>query len=118
MELVAVHDLVADKDKIIDLCINILNWEWPRSDTIRKRSLLSSSASLPTNLVLLQRFSQPPDLAVLGHARIRCVAVYKCLESWTTSLITMLACRAFVNFVSISPCWKTARYQRTRRPSS
>lgn len=70
MELVAVHDLREDQDKIIDLCIGVLNWEWPRSYTIRKRGLLSSSANLPTNLVLILRFPQPNSPAVLGHARI------------------------------------------------
>jgi hypothetical protein len=73
MELVAVHDLNnEDKESIVDDCIKILNWEWPRSETIRKRGLLSSSENLPMNLVLIQRFSQPNEVAVLGHARIRC----------------------------------------------
>jgi hypothetical protein len=76
MELVAVHDLLEYKDTIVDLCIQILNWEWPRSDTIRRRGLLSSSPSLPTNLVLIQRFPRPPAPAVLGHARIRCLGIY------------------------------------------
>ena len=78
MELLAVHDLSdEERDRIIDLCMRVLIWEWPRSETIRKRSLLSSSASLPMNLVLIQRFSQPLDLSVLGHARIRCFASWK-----------------------------------------
>ncbi len=73
MELVAVHDLSeADRDKAVDLCMKILNWEWPRSETIRKRSLLSSSPSLPMNLILHQMFPQSSGLEVLGHARIRC----------------------------------------------
>jgi hypothetical protein len=76
MELVAVHDLLEDKDTVVDLCIQILNWEWPRSDTIRRRGLLSSSPGLPMNLVLIQRFPRSPAPAVLGHARIRCLGIY------------------------------------------
>ena len=53
-------------------CVSILNHEWPRSDTIRRRNLSMSSDRLPTNLVLTQKFPGPQGggVSVVGHARI------------------------------------------------
>ena len=52
-------------------CVSILNHEWPRSDTIRRRNLSMSSDRLPTNLVLTQKFpGTAPGVSVVGHARI------------------------------------------------
>lgn len=70
MELVALHSLSgAVREEALAQCVKILNFEWPRSDTIRRRGLESSSQRLPSNLVLLQR-GEGGKLEVIGHARI------------------------------------------------
>ena len=48
--------------------MTILNHEWPRSETIRKRSLESSNPGFPMNLILVETFGSTNK--VLGHARI------------------------------------------------
>lgn len=74
MELLAIHKLEEMvKESVLDQTVNILNYEWPRSDTIRRRGLLSSSPDLPSNLVLVQKSNGKgvdDDLSVLGHSRI------------------------------------------------
>lgn len=70
MDLQAIHDTAPDiRPRLLEQCVAILNQEWPRSDTIRLRSLTTSSPNLPTNLILTQTF---PDegVFVIGHARI------------------------------------------------
>jgi len=74
MELLTIHQLEEIvKECVLDQTVNILNFEWPRSDTIRRRGLLSSSPDLPINLVLVQKSPDKAtgsDLDVLGHSRI------------------------------------------------
>ena len=66
MELVAVHALQPGeaREAALRQAVQILNYEWPRSETIRRRGLETSSAGLPSHLLLLQ------GDRVLGHARI------------------------------------------------
>ena len=69
MELVGLHTMSdIDREEALAQSVKILNFEWPRSDTIRRRGLESSSQRLPSNLVLLQRGGG--KLEVIGHARI------------------------------------------------
>ena len=69
MELVPVHQLSdCDKSEALEQCVKILNYEWPRSDTIRLRGLQSSSDKLPSNLVLFTR--EEERIRVIGHSRI------------------------------------------------
>jgi len=68
MKFEAVHDIDRQRSEIMEQCINILNYEWPRSEAIRKRGLESSSAELPLNLILWQQFESGPS--VIGHSRI------------------------------------------------
>ena len=49
----AVHELEgAEKEESVASAVAILNSEWPRSETIRRRGLESSSAELPCSLVI------------------------------------------------------------------
>lgn len=69
MDLVPIHALEsAEKEEAITQTVKILNYEWPRSDTIRRRGLESSSESLPCNLVMHQRSGG--SIRVIGHSRI------------------------------------------------
>ena len=69
MELVPIHSLEGcDREEAIIQCVKILNFEWPRSDTIRRRGLESSSEKLPCNLVLYQRSGG--QIGVIGHSRV------------------------------------------------
>ena len=71
MDLVPIHALEsADKEEAITQTVKILNYEWPRSDTIRRRGLESSSESLPCNLVMHQRSGPGGSIRVIGHSRI------------------------------------------------
>ena len=57
MELIAVHSAPSEcKDDIKTQCCEILNDEWPRSETLRLRSLNSSRDDLPLCLALVQWF--------------------------------------------------------------
>lgn len=47
-------------------CCNLLNSEWPRSETARLRSIENSNDSLPLSLLLVRM----PDKVVVGYARI------------------------------------------------
>ena len=69
MELVPIHDLNGHvREDALSQSVKILNFEWPRSETIRKRGLDSSSDTLPTHLVLVQNFRG--KVSVIGHSRI------------------------------------------------
>ena len=69
MELVALHSLEGEaKLDALEQSVKILNFEWPRSDTMRRRGLESSSQKLPSNLILVQ--SREKKLEVVGHSRI------------------------------------------------
>ena len=70
MELAPIHSLETENDADIrSQTVKILNFEWPRSDTIRLRGLQSSSDKLPCNLVLFTRDCDQMT-RVIGHARI------------------------------------------------
>ena len=70
MELSPIHSLETDDmDDVTSQTVKILNFEWPRSDTIRLRGLQSSSDKLPCNLVLFTR-DIDARARVIGHARI------------------------------------------------
>ena len=69
MELVALHSLEGEaKLEALEQTVEMLNFEWPRSNTIRRRGLESSSQKLPSNLILVQ--SRQEKLEVIGHSRI------------------------------------------------
>lgn len=71
MNLVPIHSLeAAEREEAISQTVKILNYEWPRSDTIRRRGLESSSDNLPCNLVLHQRSGPGGGIRVIGHSRI------------------------------------------------
>ena len=64
----AVHELEgAEKEKGIASAVAILNFEWPRSETIRRRWLESSRAELPSSLLLLVGKRRK---VVVGHAKV------------------------------------------------
>ena len=70
MELAPIHSLETENEAdIMSQTVKILNFEWPRSDTIRLRGLQSSSDKLPCNLVLFTRDCDKRT-RVIGHARI------------------------------------------------
>ena len=65
--MIAVHELEgAVKEDSIANAVAILNFEWPRSDTIRRRGLESSSADLPCSLLMLVG----EERKVVGHAKV------------------------------------------------
>jgi len=69
MELLPIHTIEGSaRDEILSQSVKILNFEWPRSETIRLRGLQSSSDHLPTHLVLIQHFGG--KVSVIGHSRI------------------------------------------------
>ena len=69
MELIPLHSSVAKDHSVIrSQCTYILNFEWPRSETLRHRTLDSSRPDLPMCLALVQWFDAVP--AVLGHCRL------------------------------------------------
>jgi len=68
MEVVPVHLLEGQsRNQILTQTVSILNYEWPRSETIRLRGLETSTQQLPSNLVMLVRGEES---RVIGHARI------------------------------------------------
>jgi len=68
MELVPVHK--ADKScGIAEECCDILNHEWPRSRSLRMRSVTSSRDELPAVFALVQSF-QGDGSRVLGTSRM------------------------------------------------
>ena len=57
MDLIAIHKAPSEyKDDIKNQCCEILNDEWPRSETLRLRSLNSSRDDLPLCLALVEWF--------------------------------------------------------------
>lgn len=63
----AVHELEgAEKEESVASAVAILNFEWPRSETIRRRGLESSSAELPCSLVMFVGEKRK----VVGHAKV------------------------------------------------
>ena len=67
VEVAAVHELEgSERDESIASAVSILNFEWPRSDTIRRRGLESSSKDLPCSLIIFVGGKRK----VLGHAKV------------------------------------------------
>ena len=68
LELIPIHSDISEalKSSIKDECVAILNEEWPRSETLRYRSLDSSKESLPMCIALVKT----PENAVLGHVKL------------------------------------------------
>jgi len=65
--VVAVHQLEgAEKEKSVADAVAILNFEWPRSETIRRRGLESSSKELPCSLLMFVGGKRK----VVGHAKV------------------------------------------------
>jgi len=65
VRVVGVHELEGtQREAAIRQAVQLLNFEWPRSEALRMRGLASSSASLPCSLVLLARGE------VAGTARV------------------------------------------------
>ena len=63
----AVHELEgAEKEESVASAVAILNFEWPRSETIRRRGLESSSAELPCSLIMFVGEKRK----VVGHAKV------------------------------------------------
>ena len=67
VEVAAVHELEgSERDESIASAVSILNFEWPRSETIRRRGLESSSKDLPCSLIIFVGGKRK----VLGHAKV------------------------------------------------
>ena len=65
--VVAVHELEGtEKEESVANAVAILNFEWPRSETIRRRGLESSSAQLPCSLLMYIGEKRK----VVGHAKV------------------------------------------------
>ncbi|XP_076056060.1 N-alpha-acetyltransferase 80 [Oratosquilla oratoria] len=60
--------LLHRKPDFLEPCMNMLNDYWPKSRTLRMRSLTVSCDNLPTSLILLQKNGDKEEL--IGHARI------------------------------------------------
>ena len=70
MELVALHDApYGEKAHLQHQCIQILNFEWPRSHALRIRSIESSRHDFPICMALIQDMAGS-GLCVLGHVRM------------------------------------------------
>jgi len=68
VSVVSVHELDgAEKEASIADAVAILNFEWPRSETIRRRGLESSSKELPCSLIM---FVGGAKRKVVGHAKV------------------------------------------------
>ena len=67
--LAAVHALEgAEKEESVARAVQILNFEWPRSQTIRKRGLESSRGELPCSLLLF--IGREKRKVLVGHAKV------------------------------------------------
>ena len=69
LELIPVHtnEITSDlKTDIKDQSVLLLNSEWPRSETLRLRTLNASKESFPMCLALLKK----PENVVLGHVKL------------------------------------------------
>jgi len=89
MEVIAVHNAPYDhKESIKTQCCEILNDEWPRSETLRRRSLNSSTDDLPMCLALVQWFYNGKEACpcVLGHARLARITA-KAEAVWIESVV-------------------------------
>ena len=81
MELVPIH--AAPHEHKVDIktqCCQILNDEWPRSETLRLRSLDSSRDDLPMCLALVQWFQKDMStskLFCIRHVKPRLVNIMK-----------------------------------------
>ena len=75
IKLIALHDEDIDlsvKENIKQQCMEILNKEWPRSETLRLRSLESSRPGFPMCLALLKQkdCDKKDKVEVIGHVKL------------------------------------------------
>lgn len=84
LELIPVHaDIPCEmKNEIKSQCILILNEEWPRSETLRLRTLNASKESFPMCLALLKR----PENIVIGHVKLSEIPSI-CYAVWIESIV-------------------------------
>ena len=70
--LFALHEDIPSelKNAIRSQCVNVLNDEWPRSETWRLRSLDSSREGYPMCLALVKRCLKTDQPFVLGHVKL------------------------------------------------
>ena len=68
LEIIPIHTDISEelKSNLKDQCVAILNEEWPRSETLRYRTLNSSKESLPMCIALVQT----PENVVIGHVKL------------------------------------------------
>ena len=68
LELIPIHADISEelKSNLKDQCVAILNEEWPRSETLRYRTLDCSKESLPMCIALVQT----PENVVIGHVKL------------------------------------------------
>ena len=79
MELIAIHSAPSEcKDDIKTQCCEILNDEWPRSQTLRLRSLNSSRDDLPLCLALVQWFENVSNGKTIMINRQAVMSLIKC----------------------------------------
>ncbi|XP_065352730.1 N-alpha-acetyltransferase 80 [Cloeon dipterum] len=60
--------ILHENPHLIDQCCELINSEWPRSHTARRRNLECSCDNLPTCLILVQKNIKNPR--VVGHSKI------------------------------------------------
>ena len=85
MELIAIHSAPSEcKDDIKTQCCEILNDEWPRSQTLRLRSLNSSRDDLPLCLALVQWFenvSNGKTIMINRQTVMSLIFLFKCFST-------------------------------------
>ena len=68
LQLIPIHADMSEelKSNFKDQCVAILNEEWPRSETLRYRTLNSSKESFPMCIALVKT----PENVVIGHVKL------------------------------------------------
>merc|ERR1712079_815889 len=68
LKLVKIHEDLPTEilDSIKDQCVKILNYEWPRNELLRYRTLNSSKESFPMCIALVKI----PENVVIGHVKL------------------------------------------------
>jgi GNAT superfamily N-acetyltransferase len=75
LELIPIHsDLpTGTATDLKQQCIDLLNVEWPRSESLRLRTLDASKESFPMCLALVHKTEDSPKVNVIGHVKLSCV---------------------------------------------